>query len=314
MPILEARGVTHAFQRPALVDVELCVEAGEIHALLGPNGAGKTTLLRVLCGLLQPQGGSLRVRDCDGIRSPHSIRSHIGFMPSGDRSLYPRLSALENLVFFARLQGIRRRDACQRAWAALAEVGLEETAHRRVHAYSHGMQKRLSFARALLTEPSVLLIDEATHDLDPHAAEVVRTLTVRAAARGAAVVWATQRLDEIRGFAHAVSVLNRGAVCFAGTVPELVGRTLPRRYLLKLHNGGTSGIALQRSLAAALGSAGTIAAARGATSDDYVLVLNDGQVIGDVLGTFDRAGVRIMACREERSGLEEAFMALTETT
>jgi ABC-2 type transport system ATP-binding protein len=309
--LVEVHAVTHAFDRPALTDVHLGAHAGEIHALLGPNGAGKTTLLRILAGLLQPQRGSVRICGCDSAREPHTVRRHIGLMPSGDGTLYPRLSALENLVFFGRLQGFRRRDAAARALEVLAEVALRDHAQKPAHAYSHGMQKRLSFARALLTHPQVLLIDEATHDLDPHAAQVVRSLATRAAAGGAAVVWTTQRLDEIRGFAQNATVLDRGAVCFHGTVAALVGRTLPTRYVLKLQNGVATGPALDAAVAAAVGAAGTIASAQHATSEDYVLALNDGHVIGDVLAGFDRAGVRILACREERSGIEDAFLTLT---
>jgi ABC-2 type transport system ATP-binding protein len=309
---LEARELTHAFQQPALVDVTLHASSGEIHALLGPNGAGKTTLLRVLAGLLRPQAGSLRVNGVDGLRHPRAIRKHVGLMPSGDGTLYRRLSGLENLVFFARLQGFRRREAITRATAVLEQVGLSEHRHKHVHAYSHGMQKRLSFGRALLTQPSILLIDEATHDLDPRAARVVRDLTVAAAARGSAVVWATQRLDEIRGFAHHVTLLGHGSVRYSGSVAGLLGRAVPTRYLLRLQNGGTPKAELTRTLDRALGAAGSVCAAPRASEEDYVLVLQDGHVIGDALNAFNSAGVRILTCREERSGIEDAFLALTE--
>jgi ABC-2 type transport system ATP-binding protein len=310
--LVDARGISHAFQRTALRAVDLQVGAGEVHALLGPNGAGKTTLLRVLAGLLCPDEGSLEIAGCDGMRRPRDLRTRIGLMPSGDGTLYSRISALENLVFFGRLQGFRRKHATARAHELLELVGLSDDADKRVYAYSHGMQKRLSFARALLTEPEVLLIDEATHDLDPHAARAVRELTLRAAVRGTGVVWATQRLDEIRGFTDSVTLLSHGAVCFSGTVHDLLGRELPRRYLLKLQNGGSPSAALTQSLSQLLGSTATIESAPRATDDDYVLALAQGRVIGDALGALDRAGVRILACREERSGIEEAFISLTD--
>jgi ABC-2 type transport system ATP-binding protein len=310
--LIDARRISHSFQRPALSEVELQVAAGEVHALLGPNGAGKTTLLRVLAGLLRPAVGSLKVAGCDGISDPRGLRRRIGLMPSGDGTLYARISGLENLAFFARLQGFGRRDALARAVDLLELVGLAADAHKRVQTYSHGMQKRLCFARALLTEPDVLLIDEATHDLDPHAARAVRGLTRRAASRGAAVVWATQRLDEIRGFADSVTLLNTGAVCFSGSLQDLIGREVPRRYLLRLQNGGAPSAALAQSLDRLLGSTARIRSVPRAREDDFILALADGHVIGDVLTALDRVGVRILACREERSGIEEAFVSLTE--
>jgi ABC-2 type transport system ATP-binding protein len=308
--LIDARGISHCFQQPALSDVSLEVAAGEVHALLGPNGAGKTTLLRVLAGLLRPEAGSLNVAGCDGIRDPRGLRRRIGLMPSGDGTLYSRISGLENLAFFARLQGFGRKDALARAEDLLELVGLAEHAHKRLHAYSHGMQKRLCFARALLTEPDVLLIDEATHDLDPLAARGVRGLTLRAASRGTAVIWTTQRLDELRGFADTVTLLNSGSVCFSGGLHGLIGRDVTNRYVLKLQNGSSPPAA--QSLDRLLGSTATIESAPRAEEDDYILALEHGHVLGDALTALNRGGIRILTCREERSGIEEAFVSLTD--
>ena len=108
--LIEARCVSRRFGRTvALDDVSLAVAAGEVHALLGPNGAGKTTLLRILTGIVEPTSGSASVMGLDPSKSSRLLRRQIGLVPSGDRSYYLRLSGLENLVFFARLQGFRRR-------------------------------------------------------------------------------------------------------------------------------------------------------------------------------------------------------------
>src|SRR4051812_31897452 len=147
----------------ALRGVDLEVPAGEVHGLLGPNGAGKTTLLRVLCGLADPSAGRATVLGRDAGRS-RALRAQIGVGPSGDRSFYLRLSGLENLAFFARMHGLRRRDARARALELIEAVGLADAARRPMNTYSHGMQKRLSFARALIGDPALLLVDEATHD------------------------------------------------------------------------------------------------------------------------------------------------------
>jgi ABC-2 type transport system ATP-binding protein len=314
-PAVDARGLRHRFRsstRPALRGVDLTVAPGEVRALLGPNGAGKTTLLRVLAGLLRPDEGVLRLGGRDGLDGGVDVREQIGLMPSGDRSLYLRLSGLENLVFFARLQGYRRRDAIVRAEQVLAAVGLADVGRKPVRSYSHGMQKRLSFARALLVDPRVLLIDEATHDLDPRAAVTVRELAREAAAGGTAVVWATQRLDEIRGFADTVTLLDRGRVRFAGSVPELMRHAAGSSYLLQLRNGGSPAAELESKLRVALGGSATIAQAERAGEGHYVLSLLDGVILGDALGALAGAGVEIVACREERSEIEQAFVALTE--
>jgi ABC-2 type transport system ATP-binding protein len=227
-------------QRTALGGVDLTVRRGQIHALLGPNGAGKTTLLRTLTGLIDPTSGEVRVLGIDASKGVRALRGQVGFVPSNDRSAYQRISGVENLVFFARLHGIRKRAAFTRAHAVLADVGLPDKAHEPVGAWSHGMQQRLAVARALLTDPAVLLIDEATHDLDPVAAATVRRLIAERADAGTAVVWATQRLDELRDFADEVTLLAGGTVAFNGSVDALAARARPtvdRRHASVLESG-----------------------------------------------------------------------------
>jgi ABC-2 type transport system ATP-binding protein len=309
-PTIEALDIEQRFGTKLVLDsVSFEVPPGAIHALLGPNGAGKTTLIRILSGLLVPLGGRVRILGAPAGTS-RSTRRLIGLVPSGDRSFYLRISGLENLVFFARLHGLKRRDAFRRAREVLGDVGLEDAANKRVGFYSHGMQKRLSVARALLADPPVLLIDEATHDLDPDGARRVRDLISNAAARGAAVVWATQRLDEIRGFADRVTLLTEGRAAFAGTVPELMATAVPRRYLLRLQNGRPAGYPLESAGRSALGSLGTLELVGDSSSEHYVLALADEVVLGDALAALSRADIDVLTCREERSEIEQAFLAL----
>jgi len=310
--VVEARGIFRRFgAKTALAGLDLAASSGEIHALLGPNGAGKTTLLRILTGLVRPDEGSATILGIDTWESPRSLRSRVGLVPSGDRSLYLRISGFENLVFFGRMHGMRRREAARRARDLIEVVGLAEAAHRRTGFYSHGMQKRLSIARALLTEPSVLLVDEATHDLDPEGAARVRGLVQGVAERGAAVVWATQRVEEIRGFCEQVTLLDEGRVRFQGTVPQLVARSVPRRYLLRLRNGSATGRELGPVLRRAVDRHGTIGPAVGGDEHDFLLALEDDAVLGEALAALHEARVQVLACREERSDIETAFLDLT---
>ncbi len=309
--MVEARGVSRRFgARVALADVSLVVDEGEIVALLGPNGAGKTTLVRVLTGLVKPDDGSARVLGIDTWDCPRELRARMGLVPSGDRSLYLRISGLENLVFFGRLHGLSRREATARAWELLELVGLMEAARVRSGFYSHGMQKRLSIARAFLTEPSVLLIDEATHDLDPEAAAAMRELVRGLADRGAAVVWATQRIEEIRGFADRVTLLRTGEVAFSGSVSDLIAVAVPRRYVLRLRNGRAAGRELEPALRDAIGRRATIAAVEEGDAEHYLLHLAADAVLGDVLASLTAADVDVVACREERSEIESAYLNL----
>jgi ABC-type multidrug transport system ATPase subunit len=191
----------------------------------------------------------------------------------------------------------------------LEDVGLPDAAKVRVGVYSHGMQKRLSVARALLTDPQVLLVDEATHDLDPEGAEAVRALVRERAERGAAVLWATQKLDEIRGLADSVTVLRQGAVRFQGSVPELLTRSPGRRFVLTLRPESTSPEPVEaRAVGATAGLATISSLASG--SNHYLLSLDDGVVLGRALVALTSAGLDVLSCHGERSEVEEAFLAL----
>jgi ABC-type multidrug transport system ATPase subunit len=286
------------------------VEGGRIEALLGPNGAGKTTLVRVLTGLVKPDAGEGRVLGIDTWDCPRELRARMGLVPSGDRSLYLRISGFENLLFFGRLHGMSKRQATARAWEVLELVDLTEAAKLRSAFYSHGMQKRLSIARALLTEPSVLLIDEATHDLDPEAAARIRELVRGLADGGAAVVWATQRIEEIRGFADGVTLLREGQAAFQGTVSQLIALAAPRRYVLRLRNGRADGAELEPLLRGIVAGGGTIASAADGDPEDFVLHLTEDAVLGEVLAALTAGGVDVLGCREEVSEIENAYLNL----
>ena len=287
-------------EREVLRGVSLQVAPGEIHALLGPNGAGKTTLLRILCGLADPTSGSVE------------LATRPGLVPSGDRTFYLRISGLENLIFFGRMHGLRRAAARRRALEVLDLVGLSDAAPRPAGRYSHGMQKRLSFARALLCDPHVLLVDEATHDLDPEGAERLRALTRDLAARGSAVLWTTQRVDEIRGFADAITFLHRGEVRFAGSVTELIARgdTSPR-YVLRVRNGRPEAAPAAAALQRALGGGGAITPAGDASGEHFLLAPRGDTTLGRAIAALAAAGYDVLSCRQERSEIEEAFLALT---
>jgi ABC-2 type transport system ATP-binding protein len=295
-----------------LTGADLRVGAGRISALLGPNGAGKTTFLRILTGLLLPDSGQVSVAGIDVTSDPMAARRHIGYFPSGDRTFYMRISGLENLAFFGRLYGLRRRSALQRATARLADVGLSDVGGQRVGTYSHGMQKRLSMARALLLDPAVLIVDEATDGLDPEGARRVQDLIHGIAGQGTAVVWTTQRLDEIRGFADAVTVLDRGRTTFSGTVEDLMLKSTSRRYLVRLRRAAGGDLAeddLQRANLA-LDGHGRLSRA-GSDREHFRLELAATSVLGDTLTVLAGSDAVVLDCAQQRSELEESFLKLT---
>jgi ABC-type multidrug transport system ATPase subunit len=312
-PVLDVRDVNRRFGNlEALRGVSLSVAPGEIHALLGPNGAGKTTLLRILAGLIDADEGEFLVlgRRVEEIR-PRVFRKLFGVVPSGDRSFYLRLSGLENLVFFGRVMGLRKQQAFQRARECLEDVGLGEAAKKPVSAYSHGMQKRLSVARALLMRPRVLFVDEATHDLDPEGARRVKDLVATMANRGTSVIWATQRLEEIRGFADRVTLLDRGKILFVGTVPQLTATYMTRRYIIRLHEDGSDPRSISAAANRALEGIGSVVPTDDSDPEHFLLSIRDEAILGDAISSLTVARIQVLACREERPDIENAFLQLT---
>jgi heme exporter protein A len=172
VPAIELQGLTRRYgEREALSDVSLALDPGRTLVVFGPNGAGKTTLLRVLATLLRPHAGTVRVLECELPREGWAVRGRVGFL--GHASLlYRDLTARENLRFHARLHGI----GAARVDELLDAVGLRERADDPVHTYSRGMVQRAAVARAVLHDPALLLLDEPTANLDPHATELVDPL------------------------------------------------------------------------------------------------------------------------------------------
>ncbi len=311
-PVIDAVDVSRAFgEKQALDGVSFRVGAGQIHALLGPNGAGKTTLLRILTGLLHADSGSVTTAGFDPADNPRGLRERVGLVPSGDRTFYLRLAGLENLSFFARLYGMRKRDAVARAKKVMSDVGLEDALNVRVGYYSHGMQKRLGVARALLSDPSVLLVDEATHDLDPEGAARVRELVAGLAASGVAVVWTTQRVEEIRGFCDHVTLLKGGRVAFHGTVPALMAHSNPRRYIVQLGHADAASRPGLDALNLAVAGHGSVMHLPYDDDDHFLLVLDHDTVLGEAIAALNAARFQVVGCAEEQSEIEQAFMSLT---
>lgn len=205
----------------AVDGVNLTVRAGSVLSIMGPNGAGKTTLLRILAGLVLPTAGHARVYGLDVIKDEVRVKRILGVSLGDDRSLYWRLSGRRNLDFFAALHGLDRREAGQRIdeLGNLLEIPLDQS----VQASSSGIRQRILIARALLHDPSVLLLDEPTKSLDPTSAQGLRSLIRQKLADhfGKTVLIATHNLTEAEVMGDEVAIMKRGHVLASGTLDAL---------------------------------------------------------------------------------------------
>jgi ABC-2 type transport system ATP-binding protein len=240
-------------------DVTLDVAAGEIFGLLGPNGAGKTTIFKMLATMIAADTGTAIVAGHDIARNPSSVRERLAIVPADERSLNWRLTAAQNLDLFAALQHVPRRECASRVARVLATVGLGDSGMKRVSEFSSGMRQRLLIARALLTDPKILLLDEPTRTLDPLSAQELRRFLREqlAATNGCTILLATHNTDEAFSFCDRVAVLNRGHVLAVGAARMLAARYGDERYRLLLR-GAVDGALGSLEAAGLLRRAGTV--------------------------------------------------------
>ncbi len=229
--LLSANSLSKRFGgRIALRPVSFEIQAGEIVAIIGPNGAGKTTLLSILAGVLEPTDGQLA----------RSSDRPVGWVPQ-QPAVYSKLSVLENLRLFARLEKLPDPDAA--ALGMLEQIGLQDRGQDEVGTLSGGNQQRVNIGIGLLSEPDALLLDEPSASLDPRQRERLWGFITTLSARGTAVIFATHNIVEVERYATRVLVLVDGELLFGGTPAELdeaVGgsRDLEGAFLRFLHERG----------------------------------------------------------------------------
>jgi len=212
----------------ALNGISFEVERGELFGLLGPHGAGKTTTIKILTTLLLPTSGSARVLGIDPATDPGAIRRRIGHVFGGDRGLYDRLSALDNLRYFADLYRVPARDKRRRIAELLDLVGLTGRERERVETYSRGMRQRLHIARGLLHDPEVLFLDEPTIGLDPVGARELREVIGGLRSQGKTVLLTTHYMYEADELCQRLAVIAGGRFVASGTPAELKARVVDR--------------------------------------------------------------------------------------
>jgi ABC-2 type transport system ATP-binding protein len=210
----------------ALENLHLDIPSGEVYGLIGPNGAGKTTLIRILATLLEPTYGEVRIDGVDVLETPLKVHPLIGYM-SDVFSLYDNMLVWEYLDHFARCYGIRRQRLDKYIDELLKLVNLEVRRDALVKTLSRGMRQRLCFAKTLLHEPKVLLLDEPASGLDPLARLEFRELLKQLHAMGRTIIISSHILTEMADFCTSIGILERGQLLASGRVEEILQRLQP---------------------------------------------------------------------------------------
>jgi ABC-2 type transport system ATP-binding protein len=208
----------------ALEDISLAIEPGEVFGFLGANGAGKTTAMRVVLDILRPDVGSVAWNGTPNTEVP---RRTWGYLPE-ERGLYAKMNVLEQLVFFAKLQGVRPKDAESEARGWLERFRIPEYADRRAEQLSKGNQQKVQFIAAILHDPQVLLMDEPFTGLDPINVAMLKEAFLEMRDRGKTLVFSTHQMDQVEEMCESIAILDRGRIVVSGPVRE-VRRSTGRR-------------------------------------------------------------------------------------
>ena len=210
--MIEASGLRKAFGDVVAVDdVSFIARDGEITGLLGPNGAGKTTTLRMLYTLMRPDQGSVRVDGIDAAADANAVRRRLGVLPDA-RGLYKRLSARENIDYFARLQGLDAATRRTRIDALVDALDMHDIAERRTEGFSQGQRVKTAIARALVHDPRNVILDEPTNGLDVMATRSMRAFMHRLRDEGRCVLFSSHIMQEVGALCDRVVVIARGRV------------------------------------------------------------------------------------------------------
>lgn len=302
--VVQTRGLTKRYRggQLAVDGLDLDVPRGSVFGFLGPNGSGKTTTIRMLLGLIEPSGGSVRLL---GEPMPGAVRTvlpRVGALIEGP-ALYGFLSGRDNLLRFDAADPTadpRTRPA--RVERALERTGLTAAARRKARTYSLGMKQRLGLAAALLRPRDLLVLDEPTNGLDPQGMREIRSLVGELAGEGTTVFLSSHLLDEVEQICTHAAVMSRGRLLVQGPVAELVAGARGRLAVTTPDTADAARVLAEHGVTG-------LAVAGGRVTGD--LPAADPPDPADLNAALVRSGVRVRAFGTERGSLEDAFVALT---
>jgi ABC-2 type transport system ATP-binding protein len=307
--IVEIEGLSKTYPgagRRAVDAVDLRIARGRIFGLLGPNGAGKTTLLSMLCGLLRPSGGRMRIDGVETVATTVAMRRRIGLVPQ-DLALHPSLTARENLAYFGGVQGLAGEALARRIAECLTIAGLEGLADRRVETYSGGLKRRLNLVIALIHEPELLVLDEPTVGIDPQSRRFIHEQLRRLNAAGMSIIYTSHYMEEVEHLCDELAIIDHGRIIAHGTVTEVLNRLASGLIRLRLANN------ISAKLRSALQS---LPGVKDLQVDGHaVLIESDDpqQTLTRALDCVRGHGATITSVSLGAVNLEQVFLALTGT-
>jgi ABC-2 type transport system ATP-binding protein len=295
----------------ALKGISLEIQPGEIFGLLGPNGAGKTTLIKCLTTLLLPSSGQVWINGFELTRQDNAIRATVGCMLMGERGLYWKLTGRENLVFFGALYHLSPADRRRRTDAIIDRLDLGDIADRSVESYSSGQKMKLAFAKALINDAPLLILDEPTNTLDVPSARELRAVVADLNRDGKTVIYTTHIMSEAETLCNRVAIVDRGQVLAMGAVAELK-TSLKRQAVIRIE-----GVIPSRAAEAVQALPGVSQAATAAVNGHtrLTVVADDQQaLLPQLIQTLTAHNAVMQKITPEEVTLEDVFIARTGRT
>jgi lipooligosaccharide transport system ATP-binding protein len=308
LPLAHARGLVKSFGELVAVDgIDFDVQRGEAFGFLGPNGAGKTSTMRMIGCVSPPSGGTLRILGLDPITDGAEIRARLGVVPQQD-TLDFELTVRENIIIYGRYFGLGRTELRKRADELLEFVQLNERADDKVEPLSGGMKRRLTIARSLVNDPSVLLLDEPTTGLDPQARHTVWDRLFRLKQRGVTLILTTHYMDEAEQLCDRLVVMDKGKIAAEGSPLELIRRYSTREVVELRFREEKRPEEVAAELAARVDG---LARRLEALPDRLLLYTDDGDATASRIHDLDLQPDSVLV---RRSTLEDVFLHLTGRT
>jgi ABC-2 type transport system ATP-binding protein len=292
----------------AVDNISFTVDHGELFGMLGPNGAGKTTTIKMMTTLLLPTSGQVKVLGYDVAKDPMEVRRRIGLVLGGEKGLYYRITARQNLRYFADLYGVPMNLREKRINDLLEKVDLTERADDRVEDYSRGMKQRLHLAKGMINDPEVIFMDEPTIGLDPQAARDAREMIKGMVKEGKTMLLTTHYMYEADELCDRIAVVNKGKIVALDSPKGLKG-LMKDMHIIEVEGFGITEKEMD-SLRALEGVRTVSANITEAKQVLRVQVVNSAEMLTPVANRL--SGSKIIGVRVKEPTLEDAYLWLVE--
>lgn len=292
-------------QHEVVKGITLNIEKGEAFGLLGPNGAGKSTTISMICGLVPYEDGDILVDGVSVKKDPAFIKKKIGVVPQ-DIALYPTMSAIDNLVFWGQMYGLKRKEAKNRAKEVLEIVGLSDRAKDKIETFSGGMKRRINIGAALMHKPELLIMDEPTVGIDPqsrnHILETVKSLNEQ----GMTIIYTSHYMEEVEFLCKRIAIIDHGQLIASGSKKELTNRLSGGKvlhlvvdqvkpdFLMELNSmDGVENVTVQQE------------------TEINIFLQNHKELLADIVLLANQTGVILQQIQLQEPNLETLFLQLT---